>query len=291
MKTSHVEFQNEYSSTNEMEYESAKCSKCNRVLPLDREHFHVRTNEPLQFRKDCKECVAKRGASYRKVNRDKVLESKRRYREKNLDKVREYTREYNARPEVKERIREYRKSDEQRAKQSVRNKRYSSKPSIKAKRVQKRVEQYHSDIEASRKSQCEYKRREEVKQRTREYYHRTKTPEKRLRASVKASIIYHLKCQGKSKNDSLIRHLGYTLEELKVHIESLWEPWMSWDNWGLYRVDTWDDNDPSTWTWHIDHIQRHHTFGYDSMKHPDFKRCWALSNLRPLSAKENVIRQ
>lgn len=28
---------------------------------------------------------------------------------------------------------------------------------------------------------------------------------------------------------------------------------------------------------------------YNSLKHPDFQKCWALENLRPYSAKQNII--
>ena len=62
---------------------------------------------------------------------------------------------------------------------------------------------------------------------------------------------------------------------------------MTWDNWGKYDPETWDDNNPSTFTWELDHIQPHSTFRYKSMKSKAFRECWALSNLRPLSAKQN----
>jgi len=47
-------------------------------------------------------------------------------------------------------------------------------------------------------------------------------------------------------------------------------------------------NDQSTWTWQIDHIIPHSDLPYDSMDHPNFQKCWALDNLRPLSAKQNL---
>lgn len=63
---------------------------------------------------------------------------------------------------------------------------------------------------------------------------------------------------------------------------------MNWDNWGSYVVESWDDDDPLTWKWNIDHIIPHCTFEYDSMEHPDFQKCWALSNLRSYSSKLNI---
>jgi hypothetical protein len=40
---------------------------------------------------------------------------------------------------------------------------------------------------------------------------------------------------------------------------------------------------------HFDHIIPHSTFHYETMDCQEFKDCWALSNLRPLSAKQNLL--
>ena len=55
---------------------------------------------------------------------------------------------------------------------------------------------------------------------------------------------------------------------------------------------------PEGYTWqdfmqgklHIDHIIPIDVFNYTKPEHPDFKRCWALNNLRLLPAKENLIK-
>ena len=41
---------------------------------------------------------------------------------------------------------------------------------------------------------------------------------------------------------------------------------------------------------HIDHIIPIDVFNFTKPEHTDFKRCWALSNLRLLSARENIIK-
>lgn len=111
----------------------------------------------------------------------------------------------------------------------------------------------------------------------------------KIRHAVSGSILQAIKRNGGKKNGSILDNLPYTINELKQHIESLFEPWMSWNNWGKYNPKTWDDNDKSTWTWHLDHIKAHVKFNYDSMEHPDFRKCWDLNNLRPYSAKDNII--
>lgn len=78
------------------------------------------------------------------------------------------------------------------------------------------------------------------------------------------------------------------MQELKEHLERQFESWMTWDNQGRYSAETWDDNDPTTWKWQMDHIIPHSDLPYASMDEDNFKKCWALSNLRPLSAKQNM---
>lgn len=64
---------------------------------------------------------------------------------------------------------------------------------------------------------------------------------------------------------------------------------MSWKNRGKYISKEWDDNDSTTWKWQLDHIIPQSDLPYDSMEHENFHKCWALSNLRPLSAKQNQL--
>ena len=63
--------------------------------------------------------------------------------------------------------------------------------------------------------------------------------------------------------------------------------WMTWKNWGKYNSKTWDDNNPSTWTWQLDHIMPQSTLPFDNFQHPNFLKCWGFDNLRPLNAKYN----
>ena len=83
--------------------------------------------------------------------------------------------------------------------------------------------------------------------------------------------------------------LPYTIEELKCHLELQFDPWMNWHNHGKYNSKIWDDNNQLTWTWQIDHIIPQSDFVYLSMQDDSFRKCWDLSNLRPLSSKQNLI--
>lgn len=111
-------------------------------------------------------------------------------------------------------------------------------------------------------------------------------PVRRLRLQMSKNIHAAIKF---GKKFSIMDHLPYSIEELKNHLEKQFEPWMSWSNWGVYNSKTWDDNDSSTWTWQIDHIVPQVALPYSSPDDANFRKCWNLSNLRPLSAKRNIL--
>ena len=62
--------------------------------------------------------------------------------------------------------------------------------------------------------------------------------------------------------------VGYTLQDLMVHLERQFKDEMTWDNYGSY--------------WEVDHIKPISLFN-DS----EFKLCWELKNLQPLEKTEN----
>lgn len=107
-------------------------------------------------------------------------------------------------------------------------------------------------------------------------------PAFKLRSNVSAIIRDALTRQHVRKNNSVWKYLPYTPQQLKEHIEEQWEPWMNWDNHGVVSH--------KRRTWQIDHIIPQSKLVYDSLEHPNFQKCWALDNLRPLDAFENISR-
>ena len=97
-------------------------------------------------------------------------------------------------------------------------------------------------------------------------------PAYKLRKNFSTRIYIALK--GNKNNFSILDYIPYTMEELKLHLESQFDDKMTWDNYGNY--------------WHIDHIVPQSRLLYTSMTDDNFKKCWALSNLRPLEALENI---
>jgi hypothetical protein len=66
--------------------------------------------------------------------------------------------------------------------------------------------------------------------------------------------------------------VGYTITDLMQHLEAQFTSEMNWENYGSY--------------WHVDHIKPQSWF--DQLDPAQFKICWALENLQPLEAIENI---
>jgi hypothetical protein len=70
--------------------------------------------------------------------------------------------------------------------------------------------------------------------------------------------------------------VGYTLEQLMMHLESKFDSKMTWENYGSY--------------WHVDHIVGVANFNYNSYEDEAFKKCWSLANLQPLYGPDNMAK-
>lgn len=94
------------------------------------------------------------------------------------------------------------------------------------------------------------------------------SPAARIRNAVSARLWAALK--GKS-DGALFSRLGYTEAELVAHLEARFQPGMTWENYGA---------------WHVDHAKPCALF--DQADPKQFVECWALSNLQPLWASDNI---
>jgi hypothetical protein len=99
---------------------------------------------------------------------------------------------------------------------------------------------------------------------------RRKDPRVKLDRRVSQLVRGGLKAKNGRTWESLV---GYTLSELYTHLERQFLPGMSWENIG---------------EWHIDHILPRSMFSYTTSECQDFKACWAITNLRPLWAEDNM---
>jgi hypothetical protein len=97
----------------------------------------------------------------------------------------------------------------------------------------------------------------------------------KLRLRLSCAIATSLNGNKHRKNWETI--VGYTIQKLIEHLENQFIDGMAWDNYGKYG-------------WHIDHIIPISWWHYNSYDDREFKQCWALCNLQPLWAKDNLIK-
>ena len=88
------------------------------------------------------------------------------------------------------------------------------------------------------------------------------------------ALIYSTLRQGKcgQRWQALV---GYSVDELRVHIEKQFKEGMSWERFMQGEI-------------HIDHIVPISRFKYSCTDDAEFKRCWAITNLQPLWAFDNI---
>jgi hypothetical protein len=290
----------------ENELKTRICSKCHIELNLTLEYFATRKDNKLGFNTICKICNKKYHKQYRENNKEKLKKEHDQYYIDNKEKKKKYAKKYYINNKNEFRIRSKKYSENNKEKLIEYMKVYREKNRERMKEYDK----HHRENNKEHYKEYNEKNKEKRKQYNKEYrkeyekINKDKIREKRkerrinnmafkLRYNISSQIRYFLfKNQSSKHGKSCWKYLPYTAKQLKEHIESQFigeNSWMTWQNHGIYNADTWNDNDKSTWTWNLDHISPQSDLPYTSMEDENFKKCWALSNLRPLSAKINII--
>ena len=258
-----------------------KCSgECGLEKPL--ECFYEGKNK-------CKDCILEGQKEFYQKNKEKISISQKEYREENKEKISEQRKEcYQKNKDGK--IKEY--NEEHKEEKTEYDKKYrEGHKEEKSAYNKKYYEEYKDQLLVNIKEYQE-ENKEKVAENKKEYEkeRRKNDPIYRFRHSISNSILFALKFYSSSKNGySIEDFLPVSIPEMWNHIESQFEPWMTRENQGVYRAAEWDDNDSTTWKWQLDHIIPHSEFHYETMDCEEFRACWDLSNLRPYSAKQNVI--
>ena len=101
-------------------------------------------------------------------------------------------------------------------------------------------------------------------------------PMNRINRNISQVVRMHFRKMKTSKpSGGWCQVVGYSLAELKAHIEAQFTDGMSWENYG---------------EWHLDHIKPKASFAFLDSSDSEFLECWALSNLQPLWAEENIFK-
>jgi len=203
----------------------------------------------------CHACFRMRAKKRREEKPDEVRETRRLYRLKNIEKERERDRERS-------------------------RARYAEDPDFH-RAYNKAWREANAESERER-GKAKYRRAmEEDPERVRESgrrrdERRRSTPKGRLENSISVGVHRGI-TKGAKASRRTFDILGYSVDELMAHLEKLFQPGMSWENYGRGG-------------WHIDHKVPLSAHNYNCPDDLDFKRAWSLSNLQPLWEAENMTK-
>ena len=227
------------------------CSKCKEIKSIN--EFYKKKNGKYGIGTWCKKCFKEFLREYYIRNAEKIREYRKEYCKNNPEKVKEYYKNN------LKRINEYRRK-------------WKKNNLTKIRKQNK--EYYKNNIKKMREYFNEYCKNnpEKMKEKYKKRYEIIKSNSKlKLSKAISSSIRHSLK---NSKNSNHWERLvNFTLKDLMTHLEKLFKPEMSFNNHGM---------------WHIDHRQPISSFSFTSYEDEEFKKCWALENLQPLWASENI---
>lgn len=124
---------------------------------------------------------------------------------------------------------------------------------------------------ADRYNKTEKGRASQMRNRTRTL----STPNGKINHRMSSAIYAALRANKNGRRwESLV---GYTTEQLMIRLKSLFREGMTWEKLMAGEI-------------HIDHIIPKSHFSFASTEDIQFRRCWALENIRPEWAKANIAR-
>lgn len=243
-----------------MEEMEKQCQKCSFIKPF--EEFYRLSSSKDGYSKWCKQCQK----SYYIENKEKIKKRTKTWRQHR--KEQEKTEPNEKICPICEEVRDINDFCKKNERKDGRN--YKCKSCV----VEEHKEYYEKNKEAILIKNEKWKENNLERYRElRRNWHSNKRktdPCYKLRENIGRAIRDTLKNQ---KNRSILSVLPYSLEELKFHLESLFSPEMSWDNYGTL--------------WEIDHIYPQSLLPFISFEDENFLKCWSLANLQPLTIREN----
>lgn len=205
-----------------------------------------------------KELIKIKAKEYYLKNKEKILARRKLYRETYPDRIKEYNKNNKV------------KNQERKAKWVENNSDH--------------IKEYNKEyIKANSDKRKEYAKeyRKNNKGKIREYFNNLRNSNDlvKLIDNTRRMIRYGFVSKGFQKTNKTELILGCSFNEFKVHIESLWEDWMNWDNYGnpkdgILELDK---------SWDIDHIIPLST----AKTEEDVVRLNHYTNQRPLCSYTN----
>lgn len=216
--------------------------------------------------KDYNEARKEKRKLYYEQNKEKIKEKHEIYREQHKEELKIYQQNYDKVNREKRLIRQKQYNESHKKdKQDYYNFTYKEKSREKSKIYR---EQHKEELRIHNRVYRE-QHKEELRASDRKRYR-----ENKLNRCMSRNIWHSLKSSKAEQHwEDLV---GYSLQDLKEHLEKQFTLEMNWDNYGTY--------------WELDHIVPQNLFSIISADSKDFQICWSLMNLRPLEKSLNRSR-
>jgi len=211
------------------------CKKCLQNKPYISFCSHKNTTDGLN--PVCRDCVKIYNAEYYKINKDEIRLTQKVWNSKNIDKNKKHKNEYQ-------------------------KKWRADNPD--------KVAKHHNNSKSYQKTYGKENRAKITKQQADRLIN---NPLLKLKKVLRNRLLIAIKSN--YKNGSAVKDLGCSIRELKIYLESKFQPGMTWEN---HRIKG----------WHIDHIVPLSKF--DLSNKEEFLKACHYTNLQPLWALDNILK-
>ena len=177
------------------------------------------------------------------------------------------------------RIRRANKSTDEKELIAAKKKAYNEANKERNSESNKKWREANKESNKERKAKYNAANREKLMSQHNEYHKKRKSIDEiyKLKCNLRSQITTSFTKKSFIKESSTEEILGCTFEQFKEYLEGLFEPWMSWENRGLYKKNTYN------YGWDIDH-----KIPLDSaITVEDVVKLNHYTNLQPLCSKVN----
>jgi len=220
-----------------------------------------------------KERLAQEAKARYALKKVELIEKQKKYYEKNKEKIKQYKKEHYSlnRKAINVKTKAYYAHNKDKQSKLQKEDYLTDKP-----KYQERAKKYYAanreKIKAKSKKYAQ-ENKGKINVRLREYFKKKRKTNSNFRLQRNMTTAVYASLKGNKQKRSWEELVGYSLIELKQHLESKFLDGMTWSNCG---------------DWHLDHIKPICAFDITSYACDDFKACWSLSNLRPIWAIDNL---
>jgi hypothetical protein len=226
------------------------CCKCGSKKTLD--EFNKDKSRKDGYTYMCKICNRIRTKKYSDVNRGKINKKNKEYRDKNSNKEKLRGKKYRDKNSdiIKTKAKEYRKNNQE--SETIRQKEYYQENKEKILIRNKEHYQKNKEIDLNRQKEYYLKNKEKIKIYNKKYIKERRNTNSlvKLTHNIRKSISKSFFIKQCHKNSRTEQILGCSYGEFKQFIETKFELWMNWDNYGNPKDGVIEPNK----TWDIDHI-------------------------------------